>query len=343
MSELDFLAFDADNHYYEALDAFTRHLDPADGATVRAVVRDRRPQVPRGGRSGQPSRGESRRSTRWRCRGVARLLPRQPRRATPLDMLAEASRSAAARVPRPRRPRRADGAAQGLEAAWMFPTLGMIYEELLKHDLEASVADVHRPSTGGSTTTGASTTRTGSSPRPTSRCATSTGRCPSSSGRSTGRAHHRDAPGRGLDREGLLPPTDASLRPVLGRGSTRPGITVVVHAGDSGHSSNGYADESFSASFEAAGSPPSSASTSSGRPTTLLDADVRPACSTASRTCGSRRSRTAPSSCPTCSASSTPAPQDVPGYFERGSRRARSGATSGSTRSGRTTRTRSST
>ena len=28
MSELDFDAFDADNHYYEALDAFTRHLDP---------------------------------------------------------------------------------------------------------------------------------------------------------------------------------------------------------------------------------------------------------------------------------------------------------------------------
>ena len=27
--ELDYDAFDADNHYYEALDAFTRHLDPA--------------------------------------------------------------------------------------------------------------------------------------------------------------------------------------------------------------------------------------------------------------------------------------------------------------------------
>src|SRR5450759_1544773 len=26
--DLDYLAFDADNHYYEALHAFTRHLDP---------------------------------------------------------------------------------------------------------------------------------------------------------------------------------------------------------------------------------------------------------------------------------------------------------------------------
>ena len=29
MHTLDSPVFDADNHYYEALDAFTRHLDPA--------------------------------------------------------------------------------------------------------------------------------------------------------------------------------------------------------------------------------------------------------------------------------------------------------------------------
>ena len=35
MSEtLDYRPFDADNHYYEALDAFTRHLDPALGPRV---------------------------------------------------------------------------------------------------------------------------------------------------------------------------------------------------------------------------------------------------------------------------------------------------------------------
>jgi hypothetical protein len=28
MEDLGYLAFDADNHYYEALDAFSRHLDP---------------------------------------------------------------------------------------------------------------------------------------------------------------------------------------------------------------------------------------------------------------------------------------------------------------------------
>src|SRR6476620_8100489 len=31
---LDYRPFDCDNHYYEALDAFTRHLDPALGPRV---------------------------------------------------------------------------------------------------------------------------------------------------------------------------------------------------------------------------------------------------------------------------------------------------------------------
>ena len=30
-AELDFVPFDCDNHYYEAIDAFTRHLDPKNG------------------------------------------------------------------------------------------------------------------------------------------------------------------------------------------------------------------------------------------------------------------------------------------------------------------------
>ena len=29
MADLGFEAFDADNHYYEAEDAFTRHIEPA--------------------------------------------------------------------------------------------------------------------------------------------------------------------------------------------------------------------------------------------------------------------------------------------------------------------------
>ncbi len=35
---LDFAAFDGDNHYYEAIDAFTRHLDPRLGRARHPVV-----------------------------------------------------------------------------------------------------------------------------------------------------------------------------------------------------------------------------------------------------------------------------------------------------------------
>ena len=36
MGELWFRPFDADNHYYEAEDAFTRHIDPARAKQCRA-------------------------------------------------------------------------------------------------------------------------------------------------------------------------------------------------------------------------------------------------------------------------------------------------------------------
>jgi hypothetical protein len=40
-TELPFRPSDCDNHYYEALDAFTRHLEP-----VRAEYRDRDARLP---------------------------------------------------------------------------------------------------------------------------------------------------------------------------------------------------------------------------------------------------------------------------------------------------------
>jgi hypothetical protein len=34
VKKLDYAAFDADNHYYEGQDAFTRHLDPKLGPRI---------------------------------------------------------------------------------------------------------------------------------------------------------------------------------------------------------------------------------------------------------------------------------------------------------------------
>ncbi len=159
----------------------------------------------------------------------------------------------------------------GLETIWLFPTLGVLYEELLKHDTEAvtltftafnrwldedwgcnyqdrifaapyiSLADVDWAV------------------------------------RELEWALDRDArvvvhaAGRGLDAGGrdARRPTRCSIR--SGPASTRPGITVVVHAGDSGYSSQGYApDDAFSAGVHRWRLAPvdQAASTSSAPPTT---------------------------------------------------------------------------
>jgi len=132
---MDERPFDADNHYYEALDAFTRHLDPKLGPRVVqwATIDGKQYQV-LGGRV---------------CRAVtnptfdpvakpgvlADYFRGNPNAANPLERLREHEpiracyRDPAARL--------AQLDEHGLSAAWLFPTLGMIYEEPLKHDPEA--------------------------------------------------------------------------------------------------------------------------------------------------------------------------------------------------------------
>ena len=135
MSELPYAAFDADNHYYEALDAFTRHVDPkmqprcvqwceingrkyhvVGGIVSHAVVNPTFDPVAKAGAMHDWFRGN-------------------PEGRSPVDFLRERERI------RPEyRDRDARIAAMdehGLEAVWMFPTLGMVYEELLTHDPEA--------------------------------------------------------------------------------------------------------------------------------------------------------------------------------------------------------------
>ena len=140
----------------------------------------------------------------------------------------------------------------GLEAVWLFPTLGILYEELLKHDIEAvttlftafnrwldddwgldyqgthlrvAVHHARRPRLGDPRA------RVGDRPR---------------------RAHDRDAPGRAAHRDGQIPASDPRNDPFWAR-VNEAGITVVAHAGDSGYSSNGYAVDGFAAGFSGNG------------------------------------------------------------------------------------------
>lgn len=132
---LAYPAFDADNHYYEAHDAFTRHLPKAmrsrcvqwvtidnrqhhlvAGKLARAVKNPTWNPISLPGSIGPYLHGKHMTEA-----DIARMKAHEP--------LPEYYLNSTARV--------AKLQEQGLEAAWLFPTLGVLYEELLKHDTEA--------------------------------------------------------------------------------------------------------------------------------------------------------------------------------------------------------------
>ena len=135
--------FDADNHYYEARDAFTRHLPKEfrkrgpvwvtlENGHERQMIRGKvdwqvpnptydpisKPGVLREYYKGNPNN-----------KSFAELI------RSNLEPLPVAYQDSSARL--------AVMDDQGVEACWIFPTTGVHYEEVLKHDIEANVA-VHR-------------------------------------------------------------------------------------------------------------------------------------------------------------------------------------------------------
>ncbi|MCU1452446.1 MAG: amidohydrolase [Acidimicrobiales bacterium] len=141
MATVDFDVFDADNHYYEATDAFTRHLDPrfAKRAMQWAEVDGKRRLVVAG--------------------RINRFIPNPTfdpiarpgclddyfRGRSPADDI----RGAFGQL-EPIRPEYRDRAArlavldrQGLAGCFLFPTLGVGMEEALLHDPDAAHAAFH--------------------------------------------------------------------------------------------------------------------------------------------------------------------------------------------------------
>ena len=247
MHTVDSPVFDADNHYYEALDAFTRHLDPAHGARVIQWV-----DV--GGRQyhalgGQISRAVTNPtfnpvspagSLMEYFRGNPNGRPMHELLGTPEPIRPEyRQRDARLRVMD----------AQGLEKIWLFPTLGMLYEDALKHDPGAVVLLFRAFNRWLAEDWGmAYQDRIFASPY----------------------ISLADADEAVIELEWAL---DQGARTVVLRAAapttvTGPyspahemfdpfwsrvnesGITVVIHAGDAGQSSNGYAADGFSASFK---------------------------------------------------------------------------------------------
>jgi predicted TIM-barrel fold metal-dependent hydrolase len=247
VTTLDYQAFDADNHYYEALDAFTRHLDPKLGPrTVQWAEIDGRRYHVIGGRV-------SRAVVNPTFNPIAKAgamhdyFRGNPEGRQPWEFLAEREPIPAEYRDRDARLARMD--EHGLEAIWLFPTLGMLYEELLRDDPEAV------------TITFSAFNRWliedwGFSYRDRIFAAPYISLCDVDwAVRELEWALDNDArsvvmrPAAPTTGRGPLPASDETFDPFWAR-VNEAGITVVVHAGDSGYSSNGYARDGFAAAFD---------------------------------------------------------------------------------------------
>jgi predicted TIM-barrel fold metal-dependent hydrolase len=252
--ELGHPVFDADNHYYEAVDAFTRHLDPKLGPRVIewCEINGRQYQVI-GGRV-------SRAVTNPTFDPVA--LPGamhdyfrgNPDQRNPMEFLR-------GREPvRPAYRNPADRLATldelDLAGCCLYPTLGMIYEEPLSHDPEAvcllfsafnrwlledwtfNVED-----------------RIYAAPYITladpAWAAAELAWALEQGARTV--VMRPAAPVTALGRKNPFDPLFDAFWSL----ANDAGITVVVHAGDSGVSSNGYAADGFAATFSGGGWKPS--------------------------------------------------------------------------------------
>ena len=246
MEDLGYQPFDCDNHYYEALDSFTRHLDPklgsrcvqwcqidgrryhvVGGVVSRAVTNPTFDPISPAGAMHDYFRGN-------------------PEGRHPLEFLT-------AREPirpeyRDRDARLAAMDEQRLSSVWMFPTLGMLYEELLKHDPQAVCLTFSAFNRWMAEDWGFAY-RDRLFAAPYLSLADVDWACAElewAVGQGARVIVMRPAAPRTIT--GQLSPFDPMFDPFWAR-VNEAGIAVVVHAGDSGYSSNGYADDSFSARF----------------------------------------------------------------------------------------------
>jgi len=141
-SDLGYEAIDADNHYYESLDAFTRHLDRRFRERGVQVLQDgKRVHVVIGGEVNRFIPNPT--FDPIIVPGCIDLMFRgqipegtDPRELMKVEPLAEHPEY------RDREARQQVAADQGLEALLLFPTLGCGVEEALKGDVEATMASL---------------------------------------------------------------------------------------------------------------------------------------------------------------------------------------------------------
>lgn len=251
---LGYRPFDCDNHYYEALDAFTRHLDPKLGprCVQWAEIGGRKYHVV-GGRVSRVVANPTFDPVSP-AGSMHDYFRGNPDRKSPLEFLAE--REPIRPEYRNRSARIATLESHGLQGIWLFPTLGMLYEELLKHD------------PGAVSLTFSAFNRWLLDDWGFGREGTIFGAPYISLAEPEWACRELDW---ALD-EGARVIVMRAAAPFTAMGPVSPfdgqfdafwsrvneaGIVVVIHAGDSGYSSNGYADDRFTASFSGGGWKPS--------------------------------------------------------------------------------------
>ena len=239
--------FDADNHYYEALDAFTRHLDPAWGPRTFqwAEINGRQYNV----LGGKVSRAVVNPTfDPVASPGVLKDYFRgNPNGDDPLDLLKARDRIKAEY--RDRDARLATMDIHGLDKVWMFPTLGMVYEEELKHDPEA-VAVLFRAFNRWLQEDWGFDHQDRIFAAPYITLADLDFACSELEwALDKGARTIVMRPAAPTTVLGQFAPTDPQFDPFWAR-VNEAGVTVVVHAGDSGYSSNGYATDGFTSNFK---------------------------------------------------------------------------------------------
>ncbi len=245
MSELGYRPFDADNHYYEALDAFTRHVPKEmQPRCVQWAEIDGHKHHLVGGKLAHAVKNPT-----WnpiaKPGSIAAFLRGNPDNIDPRTLLSD-------REPLPdyymdQDARVAKLEAQGLEGVWLFPTLGVLYEELLKHDTEAVTTLFRAFNRWLDEDWGCNYKGKIFGAPYISLCDVGFACEELEWALAQGARTIVMRPAAvWTAKEGVRSPSDAMFDPFWSR-VNEAGITVVIHAADSGYTTHGYVPDGFSA------------------------------------------------------------------------------------------------
>ncbi len=239
---LGYLPFDCDNHYYESQDAFTRY-----------VPVEMQPRVVQwcemGGRRYHVVGGKINHAVvnpTWnpiaKPGALHSYFRGNPDGKSPMEYLRDREPLPDEYVNREARLKAIE--AQGLEAVWLFPTLGVLYEEVLKNDVEAVVALVAGFNRWLEEDWGFCYRDTIFAAPYISLADPDFAVSELEWCLSKGARILVMRPAAVWTRNGPRSPADCVFNPFWEQ-VNEAGITVVIHAGDSGYSSQGYAEEGF--------------------------------------------------------------------------------------------------